>query len=214
MNGGDRLKRPYSELADDQGQYIPQHDSARQFFRQHIQQMQDDRKYMLPSGKIFGDIFFEHLQEKGWAFISQTSLSSFAINWEKHGSLIKKWSSDEHKIIAKDIIRPLPELPDSLLQLIMQFNTQDTRQFDMYRSRLLDDTSQFTEEDLSYREWLLLCLTKSVQLTRGGHLKMNDHSEHYYSAHIWSLVFDTVLQSIGGARLWRYVSRRWFAGTD
>ena len=169
--------------------------------------MQKEKKWTLPSKKCVDDIFFEQLKRESASRLSTSLFGSWVVDWENEEQTLQKWFAQDLPYIKDKVEIRLPELPVWLNDLIDSFNTQEDDESLYNRiSDLLSNKSRFAEEDeFLHRESIQLCLTKWLSELRDENLKDSTHSEHYYSAHHWSLYFDTIMKSIQDVKLQRYV---------
>lgn len=176
------------------------------FFENYGNQIQEE-KWTLKPGIVIEDILFRHLKEQSQDFISDSLLGSWVVDIDKEKNLMNKlFGKDDFAAIRDAVTYELPDLPHYLNKLIEEFDIHDDKTFYSKISQLLVASSAIPETEFLYREWLSLALTKWRQLCREGLLDETDHSEHWYSAHLWSLVLDTLLQSIDETRFKRYVA--------
>ncbi|KAM0795849.1 hypothetical protein BDR22DRAFT_574489 [Usnea florida] len=176
------------------------------FFENYGNQIQEE-KWTLRPDVVIEDILFRHLKEQSQELISNSLLGSWIVDFDKEKNLLNKlFGKDDFTAIRDAVTYELPDLPHDLNKLIEEFNVQDDKLFYSKISQLLVAPSALPETEFLYREWLSLALTKWRQLCREGLLDETDHSEYWYSAHLWSLVLDTLLQSIDETRFRRYVA--------
>ena len=158
---------------------------------------------------VVEDVVFEGLKTKDREYLETSLLACFVADMRNDTldrRTLKGWFGEKiFDNICSKVIRRLPQIPSNINELIDSFNSTDEKHIRAQLAKLLLDTPDVSNISFVYREWLVLVITKFLQLCRQRLLEKTDWSEHWYFVNIWGPVVDTLLQSIDGMTFHRYV---------
>ena len=151
---------------------------------------------------VVEDVVFEGLKIKDREYLKTSLLACFVADMRKDildRHTLEGWFGKEiFDNICSKVIRRLSQISSNINVLIDSFNSIDEKHIKVQLAKLLLDTPDVFIISFVYREWLVLVITKFLQLCRQRLLEKTDWSEHWYSVIIWGLCWTLYCSSLMG----------------
>lgn len=172
-------------------------------FYQVYNELKDNEKRLLnSSGKSPEDTLFNFYKDT----IKEEMFTTLPTSWvlplydEKTMSIFDEEEREE----LNDSVDPLPELSKSLEQMIDVFDVKDEQASDDRAADVLNGKYDPGETDRPFRRWLTSNVGKWRDLCQQSLMK-SGQPEQWWTAHLWSRIYDDILQTIPGMVLKRFV---------